>query len=133
MCHVIVDIGHVTIQRQYSNLTPAMPPCAQVRFLVMANMFQTELLIHRKYDIKGSTSGRTVGNRADDNDPSIVYKDLDLDFKIQLEPAWYARLMTQLERDANFLKSIGVMDYSLLLGIHSSAKAGYKVRSTLHP
>jgi hypothetical protein len=34
---------------------------AQVRFVVMANIFVTDLQIHRRYDIKGSTDGRTVG------------------------------------------------------------------------
>jgi 1-phosphatidylinositol-4-phosphate 5-kinase len=34
---------------------------SQVRFVVMANIFVTDLQIHRRYDIKGSTEGRTVG------------------------------------------------------------------------
>lgn len=80
-----------------------------VRFVVMANMFQTDLQIHRKYDIKGSTEGRTLGPRADDNDPSLIFKDLDLDFKIQLDPAWYRPLMTQLHADAEFLKQAGAL------------------------
>ena len=36
----------------------------QVRFVVMANIFVTDLQIHRRYDIKGSTEGRTVGAEA---------------------------------------------------------------------
>jgi hypothetical protein len=36
----------------------------QVRFVVMANIFVTDLLIHRRYDIKGSTEGRTAGAAA---------------------------------------------------------------------
>jgi hypothetical protein len=39
----------------------AAAPCSQVRFVVMANIFVTDLQIHRRYDIKGSTDGRTVG------------------------------------------------------------------------
>ena len=35
-----------------------------------------------------------------------------------LLPSFCHRLMSQLKRDADFLRSIGVMDYSLLLGIH---------------
>ena len=30
----------------------------------MANIFVTDLLIHRRYDIKGSTEGRTAGAAA---------------------------------------------------------------------
>lgn len=32
--------------------------------MVMSNIFPMDLLIHRRYDIKGSTEGRTVGNAA---------------------------------------------------------------------
>jgi len=44
----------------------AVSCCAvrQVRFVVMANIFVTDLQIHRRYDIKGSTEGRTVGPEA---------------------------------------------------------------------
>lgn len=30
----------------------------------MGNVFQTEALLHRKFDLKGSTHGRTAGARA---------------------------------------------------------------------
>jgi hypothetical protein len=33
----------------------------QVRFVVMGSVFPTEVRLHRKYDLKGSTQGRTVG------------------------------------------------------------------------
>ena len=36
----------------------------QVRFVVMGNVFPTEVALHRKYDLKGSTHGRTAGPRA---------------------------------------------------------------------
>jgi len=35
----------------------------QVRFVVMGNVFPTEVRLHRKYDLKGSTHGRTAGDR----------------------------------------------------------------------
>ena len=37
--------------------------CTQVRFVVMGNVFPTEVRLHRKYDLKGSTHGRTAGSR----------------------------------------------------------------------
>ena len=37
--------------------------CMQVRFVVMGNVFPTEVRLHRKYDLKGSTHGRTAGIR----------------------------------------------------------------------
>ena len=33
----------------------------QVRFVVMNNVFRTDVPPHRKYDLKGSTLGRTIG------------------------------------------------------------------------
>ncbi len=41
-------------------------------------------------------------------------KDNDLKYKIRLPRSDARELMTQLENDANFLFSVGVMDYSLL-------------------
>ena len=35
----------------------------QVRFVVMGNVFPTEVRLHRKYDLKGSLHGRTAGVR----------------------------------------------------------------------
>lgn len=37
--------------------------CGQVRFVVMGSVFPTEVRLHRKYDLKGSTHGRTVGSK----------------------------------------------------------------------
>jgi hypothetical protein len=48
-----------------------------VRFVVMANIFVTDLQIHRRFDIKGSTEGRTVGEaarRRAEADPSVIFK-----------------------------------------------------------
>lgn len=43
----------------------------------MANIFVTDLQIHRRFDIKGSTEGRTVGEEArrrEDTDPTVIFK-----------------------------------------------------------
>lgn len=43
----------------------------------MANIFVTDLQIHRRFDIKGSTEGRTVGEEARrraDTDPTVIFK-----------------------------------------------------------
>jgi hypothetical protein len=36
-----------------------------VRFIIMANIFRSGLLLHRRYDLKGSKAGRTAGPNAD--------------------------------------------------------------------
>ena len=38
----------------------------------MGNVFQTEAVLHRRFDLKGSTHGRTAGARA--ADPAAILK-----------------------------------------------------------
>ena len=57
-----------TVCLLYALNCPALPcplncPSPQVRFVVMNNVFRTDLELHRKYDLKGSTYGRTAGPR----------------------------------------------------------------------
>jgi len=47
--------------------------CMQVRFVVMGNVFPTEVRLHRKYDLKGSTHGRTAGVRKY-SEPGVILK-----------------------------------------------------------
>ena len=60
----------------------------QVRFIVMNNLFQTDLHIQRKYDLKGSTQGRFSGKVPS---PNTILKDLDLDIRLKLEEGWHER------------------------------------------
>jgi 1-phosphatidylinositol-4-phosphate 5-kinase len=48
------------------------------------------------------------------HEPNVILKDNDLKYKIRLPRKVALRVVTQLEADANFLFSVGVMDYSLL-------------------
>lgn len=52
----------------------------------MGNMFCTELRIHRRFDLKGSSQGRVTEKGTIDETTTL--KDLDLDFVFRLEPAW---------------------------------------------
>jgi len=86
-----------------------------INFVVMQNVFQTNLKISDRYDLKGSNIDR---NRKA-TDVGGVYKDNDLQFKIHLEPQHRAKFLAQIESDAKFLCSLNIMDYSLLLGTHN--------------
>ncbi|KAK9845966.1 hypothetical protein WJX81_007112 [Elliptochloris bilobata] len=88
----------------------------KVRLVVMGNVFQTEALLHRKFDLKGSTHGRTAGARV--ADPAAVLKDLDVDVRLALPERAHAALMAQIAADTGLLQALHVMDYSLLLGLH---------------
>ncbi|RHY29958.1 hypothetical protein DYB32_004742 [Aphanomyces invadans] len=120
----------------------------QFSFVVMANLFATPQTIHTRFDIKGSWVNRKGGlpkrgkkvtcrhcNRKyvyqstakDDlncdvrlggHEPNIVLKDSDLTQKLKLDTNVAVALYRQLEADSNMLCEFGIMDYSLLMGIH---------------
>lgn len=119
-------------------------------FIVMGNILSTQEPIHRRYDIKGSwvdrnapacvlgekyrcskcnrffkfgaTDGDSVPCDAmgSDHYPDITLRDNDLKKRLKLEPETASKLLKQLTRDSNFLASMGIMDYSLLIGTHYS-------------
>ncbi|KAK4419270.1 Phosphatidylinositol 4-phosphate 5-kinase [Sesamum alatum] len=89
------------------------------RFVVMGNMFCTELRIHRRFDLKGSSLGRSADKV--EIDENTILKDLDLNYCFYLEPSWRVALLQQIEIDSKFLESENIMDYSLLLGVHYRA------------
>lgn len=84
------------------------------RFVVMGNIFRTDLSLHETYDLKGSTQGRFSRRRA----PGVTLKDLDLGWTFRLERQWRDKLLYQLQVDAEFLQQCRIMDYSLLVGVH---------------
>lgn len=116
-------------------------------FVVMANLFSTDKIIHRRYDIKGSWVNRSAkhpskgkrvtcrhcnakfvfGSTDAENcpaqvgrhEPNVVLKDNDLTARVRLDPKVAEELYDQLVKDANFLSRLGIMDYSLLLGVHN--------------
>ena len=62
---------------------PALrPPAPQVRFVVMGNVLPSDVRLHRKYDLKGSTYGRTAGAEARATNPHCTLKDLDVDMQV---------------------------------------------------
>ncbi|XP_022634740.1 phosphatidylinositol 4-phosphate 5-kinase 9 [Vigna radiata var. radiata] len=89
------------------------------RFVVMGNMFCTELRIHRRFDLKGSSFGRSSDKIEIDENTTL--KDLDLNCCFYLEPSWRESLLKQIEIDSKFLEAQHIMDYSLLLGVHYRA------------
>jgi 1-phosphatidylinositol-4-phosphate 5-kinase len=112
-------------------------------FVVMKNIFEVGQVINERYDIKGSWVGRS----ADPEPPSkktvcrhcnelfvpmkkekctvivgyhegnVVLKDNDLRAKISLEPGVGKRVLDQLMKDGDLLGKLGVLDYSLLIGV----------------
>lgn len=91
-----------------------------MHLIVMCNIFDTDRIIHHRYDLKGSTVGRMV-QESERLNATVIFKDLDFKEKLgnlRLGPERKKLLMDQMRSDAGFLQSIGVMDYSLLVGVH---------------
>ncbi|OAY44913.1 phosphatidylinositol 4-phosphate 5-kinase 8 isoform X2 [Manihot esculenta] len=91
----------------------------KVRFVVMGNMFCTELSIHRRYDLKGSTQGRFTDK--DKIGENTTLKDNDLKYDFHMDKMLQESLFKQLSEDCMFLQSQQIIDYSLLLGLHFRA------------
>ncbi|MCO5561059.1 hypothetical protein L7F22_014680 [Adiantum nelumboides] len=112
-----VRLNENTLLAKFYGLHRIKPAgCPKVRFVVTANMFCTELSIHRRFDLKGSSQGRSAQKL--EMDETTTLKDLDLNFVFRLQPIWREALLRQVERDCKFLEREQIMDYSLLLGIH---------------
>eukprot|EP01117_Protostelium_nocturnum_P012457 TRINITY_DN4597_c0_g1_i3.p1 TRINITY_DN4597_c0_g1~~TRINITY_DN4597_c0_g1_i3.p1 ORF type:complete len:819 (+),score=308.58 TRINITY_DN4597_c0_g1_i3:128-2584(+) len=95
---------------------------SHIRIVIMGNVFATNKKIHEKYDLKGSTFGRAVTEAEKASGKSVTYKDVDWrakEMKIELAPELAVLFKEQLERDCEFLREMGIMDYSLLIGIHN--------------
>ncbi|XP_047086294.1 phosphatidylinositol 4-phosphate 5-kinase 1-like [Lolium rigidum] len=92
--------------------------CPKVRFIIMGNFCCSEYKIHRRFDLKGSSHGRTIDKTDRKIDETTTLKDLDLDYAFRLQRFWYEELMKQIQMDCTFLETQGIMDYSLLLGVH---------------
>ena len=50
----------------------------------------------------------------------MILKDNDIKYKIRLPLDTTVQLLKQIRSDAEFLYSLGIMDYSLLVGVHNT-------------
>ena len=87
-------------------------------FIIMENLFSSGLEVHMRFDLKGSTVGRSTDPG---EDFSVARKDLDFNragLKIKLNSKDKQRVLKQISSDCQFFERLGIIDYSLLLGIH---------------
>lgn len=94
------------------------PAQKKVRFIIMGNLFCSEYVIHRRFDLKGSSLGRITDKPESEIDATTILKDLDLNFIFRLQKAWFQEFGRQVHRDCEFLEQERIMDYSLLVGLH---------------
>lgn len=92
------------------------------KFIVLHNIFDhPQNQVHARFDLKGSW----INRRGKDG----LRLDSDMKEFIYLQDQYYENFVQQLKKDSDFLASCGIMDYSLLLGIHDKvpdSAAAYK-------
>lgn len=112
-------------------------------FVIMRNCFDPAADINERYDIKGSWVGRSadpgktkkratcrhcntyfVPSKREQctvivgrHEANVVFKDNDMRAKISLAPDQARRMVNVLMRDSDLLGKLGVIDYSLLVGV----------------
>jgi len=59
----------------------------------MGNLFCSEYPIHRRFDLKGSSHGRTTDKTKEEIDETTTLKDLDLNFVFRLQKKWFQDLI----------------------------------------
>ncbi|KAL7540246.1 hypothetical protein ACHAXR_009969 [Thalassiosira sp. AJA248-18] len=96
-----------------------------VKFVVMKSVYDTDKFLNQLFDLKGSSTGREA------KPSDAVKKDNDLrrnlpDGAFVLEPGLRERLRTQVSNDCEWLQSMKIMDYSMLIGIHNIAHRSTK-------
>lgn len=97
----------------------------KIYFCIMNNVFCTPNKIDYRYDLKGSTQGRAT--RFDESKPrdhTIALKDLDFlrtNQKFKVGGEYKQRLNQIITLDTKFFAKVGIIDYSLLVGVHEKA------------
>ena len=89
----------------------------RIRLVIFNNLLPMETYIHEKFDLKGSTLGRWA-TEEERKDPNVTLKDLDFDHTLELSKSAHAAFTAQIEADTAWLRSLHIMDYSLLVMLH---------------
>lgn len=116
---------HTLLSRFYGLHRVKLPRGKKIHFVIMNNLFPAHKDIHETYDLKGSTIGRLYPEEKARENPRATLKDLNWINRgksLELGPYKRSLLTEQLRRDAEFCKELGVMDYSLLVGIHNKRR-----------
>eukprot|EP00439_Symbiodinium_sp_Y106_P082107 s514_g21.t1 len=89
-------------------------------FIIMKSVFDPAVEIHSHYDLKGS-----LHHRKKKKDESTGKDEDWIQDKMRLSPSEQKRqeMLEAHEADVQFLQEHGVMDYSVLIGIHHVAQA----------
>jgi len=118
----VKDNPHTLLSRFYGLHRVKLPRGRKIHFVIMNNLFPPHKDIHESYDLKGSTVGRLYPEEKAAQNPRAVLKDMNWINRgkmLEIGPEKRALFEEQVKRDADFLRQVYVMDYSLLVGIHN--------------
>ncbi|KAJ7661243.1 hypothetical protein B0H17DRAFT_1171704 [Mycena rosella] len=112
---------HTLLSRFYGLHRVKLRRGHKIHFVIMNNLFPPHRDVHETFDLKGSTVEREYPKAKAATSPRAMLKHLNWINRgkmLELGPEKRALLTEQLRRDAELLRKIHVMDYSLLIGIH---------------
>ncbi|KAL4437588.1 hypothetical protein ABPG74_017826 [Tetrahymena malaccensis] len=97
-----------------------------VYFIVCQNIFNTNLSINHRFEIKGSTKGRKAEKKNTPRpDQTLPRKDKDWinsNIKIRVDLKQKQQILDQLQSDSQFLSENKIFNYCALIGVHSFEK-----------
>uniref|UniRef100_A0A0B7AWQ2 1-phosphatidylinositol-5-phosphate 4-kinase n=1 Tax=Arion vulgaris TaxID=1028688 RepID=A0A0B7AWQ2_9EUPU len=116
----IVECHAQTLLPQYLAMYRVTVNDVETYLVVMRNVFSPRLSIHKKYDLKGSTVDRSASDKERLKELP-TFKDNDFlndGARILIGSEQRKKLLDTLQSDVDFLSSLNLMDYSLIVGIH---------------
>ncbi|KAJ8403995.1 hypothetical protein AAFF_G00343450 [Aldrovandia affinis] len=122
--HIVTCHGS-TLLPQFLGMYRISVDSEDTYIIIMRNMFSHRLVVHTKYDLKGSLVSREASDKEKVKELP-TYKDVDFRNnmqKVYVNEEEKDRIMEKLNRDVEFLVQLRIMDYSLLLGIHDVERA----------
>lgn len=117
----IKENPHTLLSRFYGLHRVKLPGGKKIHFVIMNNLFPPHKDIHETYDLKGSAIGREFPEEKAAQKKGAVLKDLNWinrNRELELGPAKNSMFKAQILSDVALLQRLGIMDYSLLIGLH---------------
>ena len=121
LCHYFEHVTKhpSTLLPRFCGLYEVSEKGRDVVICIEANAFSSQCPIHERYDLKGSVVGRMTREEDKAKDGKVILKDLDLTRQLPVGGLYRSLLLMQLKSDCQFLESLEIVDYSLLLGVHN--------------
>lgn len=131
----IVENHAKTLLPQYLGMYRITVNDTETYLVVMRCVFSPRLTIHKKYDLKGSTVDRSASDKEKTKElPTFKDNDFLKDgASIHIGPDSKEKLMSMLKSDVEFLSSLHLMDYSLIVGIHDCERAEQETLENSNP